>query len=208
MRRGCARSLPGRPARPARRDRRRHHAVSRCGARDQVVARRRGRRQHAARPRRRRAADAVRVAEAGHRGARRPADAAAGARSEEHRRADAAQHGGGDGRRRLPGHRRGAQAGRQGERDRRARDVAALRDGLRLRRGDQLDLGRALLAASAQLHRSPDPPGRPGVLRHHPVVHGLPHVLLPDVQRRTRDARAAHRVPARHANGWIARSSC
>ena len=56
----------------------------------------------------------------GHRRARRAADDAAGARGEEHRRADAAQHGGGDGRRRLPGHRRGAEARRQGERDRRA----------------------------------------------------------------------------------------
>ena len=34
-------------------------------------------------------------------------------------------------------------------------------------------------------------PGRPGVLRHHPVVHGLPHVLLPDVQRRPGDRAAA-----------------
>ena len=27
-------------------------------------------------------------------------------------------------------------------------------------------------------------PGRPGVLRHHPFVHGLPHLLLPHLQRR------------------------
>ena len=44
------------------------------------------------------------------------------------------------------GHRRGAQARRPGIADRRARHQAPLRDGLRLRRGDQLDLGRALLA--------------------------------------------------------------
>ena len=75
-----------------------------------------------------------------------------------------------------------------------ARHQAPLRDGLRLRRGDQLDLGRALQPASAQLHRPPDPPGRPGVLRHHPVVHGLPHLLLPHLQRRARDRAAAHRV--------------
>ena len=87
-------------------------------------------------------------------------------------------------------------------RDRRARDRAALRDGLRLRRGDQLDLGRALLAASAQLHRPPDPPGRPGVLRRHPVVHGLSHLLLPHVQRRPRDARRSAPPTARRANGW------
>ena len=76
---------------------------------------RRGRCRSAARPRRRRAADAVRAAEARNRRARRPADAARGARGQEHRRADPAQHGGGDGRRRLPGHRRGAEARRQGK---------------------------------------------------------------------------------------------
>ena len=38
-------------------------------------------------------------------------------------------------------------------------------------------------------------PGRPGVLRHHPVVHGLSHVLLPHVQRRHGDRAAARRVP-------------
>jgi Xaa-Pro dipeptidase len=70
-----------------------------------------GRRRHAARPRRGRAAHAVRAAEAGDRGARRPAGAAAGARGEEHRRAHAAQHGVRDGRRRVPGHRGGAEAG-------------------------------------------------------------------------------------------------
>ena len=56
------------------------------------------------------------------------------------------------------------------------------------------DLRRALQPASAQLHRPPDPPGRPGVLRHHPVVHGLSHLLLPHLQRRPRDAVAADRV--------------
>ena len=39
-------------------------------------------------------------------------------------------------------------------------------------------------------------PGRPGVLRHHPLVHGLPDVLLPHVQRRLRDARPDRRVQA------------
>ncbi len=45
----ASRSLPRRPARTARRGRRRHHAVPRRGARDQVAARRGGRRRHAAR---------------------------------------------------------------------------------------------------------------------------------------------------------------
>src|SRR5437660_393750 len=66
---------------------------------------------------------------------------------------------------------------------------------LGLRRGDQFHFGRALLAAPAQLHRPPHPPRRPGLLRHHPVVHGLSHLLLPDVQCRPRDCSAAHRVP-------------
>ena len=94
--------------------------------------------------------------------------------------------------------------GVQRERDRRAGDQAPLRDGLRLRRGDQRDLGRALQPASAQLHRPPDPPRRPGVLRHHPVVHGLSHVLLPHVQRRPRDA--SQRTAYRKAREWMDRA--
>ena len=37
-------------------------------------------------------------------------------------------------------------------------------------------------------------PGRPGVLRHFAVVHGLPHLLLPHVQRGPRHAGAARRL--------------
>ena len=51
-------------------------------------------------------------------------------------------------------------------------------------------------------------PGRPGVLRHHPVVHGLPHVLLPDVQRRHGDARRSATPTAGRASGWTAPSTC
>ena len=39
-------------------------------------------------------------------------------------------------------------------------------------------------------------PRRPGVLRHHPLVHGLPDVLLPHVQRRRRHALPDRRVQA------------
>ena len=39
-------------------------------------------------------------------------------------------------------------------------------------------------------------PGRPGVLRHHPFVHGLSHLLLPHVQRRPCHAAATRRLPA------------
>src|SRR6202165_1554245 len=110
------------------------------------------------------AADAVRAAESRHRGARQPAGDAGSARSQEHRRDHAAQHGRGDGGRGLPGHRRGAEARRAGVADRGARHQASLRDGLGLRRGDQLDFRRALLAAPAQFYRPPDPAGRSGVL--------------------------------------------
>ena len=39
-------------------------------------------------------------------------------------------------------------------------------------------------------------PGRPGVLRHHPLLHGLPNLLLPHVQRGLRDTAAARRLQA------------
>ena len=61
--------------------------------------------------------------------------------------------------------------------------------------------GRALQPASAQLLRPPDPAGRPGVLRHHPVVQRLSHVLLPHVQRRLRDAVAARCL--QEGRDWI-----
>ncbi len=79
-------------------------------------------------------------------------------------------------------------------RDRRARGGPLVRDGLRLRRGDQLDRRRALLAASAQFHGPLDSPRRPGVLRRHPLVHRLSHVLLPHVRGRPRDGAATHGV--------------
>jgi hypothetical protein len=56
------------------------------------------------------------------------------------------------------------------------------------------DFGRALCAAPAQLHRSVDPAGGPGILRHHPVLHGLSHLLLPDIQCRARYRGAAGRI--------------
>ena len=50
--------------------------------------------------------------------------------------------------------------------------------------------------ASAQLHRPHHSPGRPGLLRHPAVLHGLPHLLLPHLQRRPRHRRAARRLQA------------
>src|SRR5258706_563731 len=75
------------------------------------------------------------------------------------------------------------EAARQGIRDLRIGDEPALRHGFGLCRGDQRDFGRALLAASAQFHRPAHPAWGPGVLRYHPVVHGLQDVLLPHLQR-------------------------
>ncbi len=57
-------------------------------------------------------------------------------------------------------------------------------------------LGRALQPAPAQFHRPHAAPRRPGVLRHPAGVHGLPHLLLPYLQRRARDARSARRLQA------------
>ena len=81
-------------------------------------------------------------------------------------------------------------------RDRRARAADSVRAGLRAGRGDQRRLGRPLQPASARLLRPPAAAGRPGLLRHHPLVHGLPDVLLPHVQRRHRLAVAARRLQA------------
>ena len=65
---------------------------------------------------------------------------------------------------------------------------------LRRRGGDQRHLRRALQSAPAQFHRPHDAPGRPGLLRHPAELHGLPHLLLPHLQRRPRHARAARRL--------------
>ena len=62
------------------------------------------------------------------------------------------------------------------------RQQGPLRDGLGVRRGRQRDLGRALQPASPRVHRPRAAPGRPGLLRHPPQLHGLPHVLLPHVR--------------------------
>ena len=53
-----------------------------------------------------------------------------------------------------------------------------------------------LQPAPPRLLRPAPATGRSGVLRHHPLVHGLPDVLLPHVQRRRRQSRAARRVQA------------
>ncbi len=57
-------------------------------------------------------------------------------------------------------------------------------------------VGGALQPASAQLLRPADPPGRSGLLRHHPVLQRLPDLLLPHVRGRPVDTGAAGRLQA------------
>ena len=99
-------------------------------------------------------------------------------------------------RRRLRGDLPHAPAGRLRARDRRARPPVALRAGLGARRSGERGLGRPVQPASARLLRPAAAPGGPGLLRHHPLVHGLSHVLLPHVQRRRCQPRADRRVQA------------
>ena len=157
---------------------------------------RRGRRGHAARRRHRRAADARRAGRRGHHGPRRPAGHARRPRGQVDRRDHAAQHRLRDGRRRLPVHLRAAQAGRPRERARGRRHARPVRHRLGARRQHQRGLGRALQPAPARLHRPDHPARRPGLLRHHPHVHRLQDLLLPDVRRRQGERRPARRVQA------------
>ena len=102
----------------------------------------------------------------------------------------AAEHGLRDGRLRLRRALSGDEAGLPRERLRRARQQGALRARLGARRGRERDLRRALLAASARVHRSDAAAGRARILRHPPRVQRLSHVLLPHVRRRLRLAQS------------------
>ena len=127
---------------------RRHRADGRADGvgspRDQGNAGGRRGRRPAGRRRHRRAPVPVRDAAAGSARGRRPAAHAGRASDQVQRRDHAAQPGRGDGRRRLPGHRRGAEAGDPRERDRRPGQQTALRHGLRAGRGDQRRVGGAV----------------------------------------------------------------
>ena len=86
--------------------------------------------------------------------------------------------------------------GRHRARDRRRGPAPAVRARLRAGGGDQRRLRRPLQPAPARLLRPAAAPGRPGLLRHHPLVHGLPDVLLPHVLRRRREPGPARRLQA------------
>ena len=75
------------------------------------------------------------------------------------RRDHAVDPGGRDGRRRLPGHLRGPEARRPRERDRRARQPAALCHGVGPGRGGERDLRGTVQPPPPQLHRPADPSG-------------------------------------------------
>ena len=135
-----------------------------------------GRRRH------RRAAVPLRDAAAGPARRRRPAAHARRPGDQVRRRDHAAHPGRRDGRRRLPGHRRGAEA-RAYARTRSSRwPTSASTRWVRTRSRRSTRLGGAVQPAPAQLHRPADPPGRPGVLRHHPLLQRLPDLLLPHLR--------------------------
>ena len=171
------------------------------------VLKRGRRRRHAARRRPGRDVRLPRAPARRHRRPRRAAGHDARARDQEPGRDHAADPGVRDGRRRVPGHLRVPEARRPRERGGGARARAPVRDGLRVRRGGQLDRRRALQPASARVLRPADPAGRPGVLRHHPREQRLPDLLLPDLRRRPRDARRSGTRSRARASGWTPRST-
>ena len=116
-------------------------------------------------------------------------------------------HAAGDRRRRLRADLRAAAPGRARAPDRRGGAAAAVRARLRAGRGDQRRLRRPLQPAPARLLRPAAAPGRPGVLRHHPLVHGLPDVLLPHVLRGRRHASPSSTPTSSAASGSTRRSS-
>ena len=167
-----------------------------CRARDQGCTRRCRRRHGAARRRSRRDRRVPRAAGCRTECRRWPAGDDDGPRDQELRRDHPSHAGLRDGRRRLPEHLRDAQTGHAGVRHRRDGPRPALRDGLGVRRGHQLDRRRALFAPPARVLRPAHPPGRPGVLRHHPRLQWLPHLLLPHVRRRSGESGSARCLQA------------
>ena len=66
---------------------------------------------------------------------------------------------------------------------------------------------RALQPAPARLLRPDHPARRPGVLRHHPDLHRLQDLLLPDVRRRQGARTRSATRTSRRASGSTPRSS-
>ena len=69
------------------------------------------------------------------------------------------------------------------------RQQSSLRSRLGIRRRRERDFRRALQPASARFFRSRAAPRRPGLLRHPAFLHGISHLLLPQLHHRLRIAR-------------------
>jgi hypothetical protein len=174
---------------------------------DRAADPRRGHGRHAGGRRLCRDGDVPRASGRRSQGRRRPADHAGRPRDQELGRDPASDAGRQHGRWRLSHDLRGAEAGRARERHRRAVEQAALRDGQRTtsRRSTRSQ------ASGATRIRTTSPTGyfRPGDQAFFdipPVLSGLSHLLLPDLQHRARDARAERRLCERRANGSTPRS--
>ena len=161
---------------------------------------RRGRGEAGGRPRRDRGLP--RAPGGGPEGRRRPAGDDAGPRDQEPRRDRPPDPGLRDGRRRLSRHLRDAEARDPRVRRRGAGPQPPVRDGLGVRRGHQLDRRRTVQPAPARVQRSADPAGGPGVLRHHPRLQRLSHLLLPHLRRRAR-ATQAQRDAFKQSREWM-----
>ena len=132
---------------------------------------------------------------------------ARGAAAEERGRAGAARPGGRDRRRGLRGDLPMLRPGVTENQVVAAAMKLLFELGSRARRGDQRDLRRPLRAAPAHVLRSAAASRRSGVLRHHPRLQRLPHLLLPDLQRRLRDAGADATPTSAAASGSTTRST-
>ena len=193
---GARVELAGRRHLDARGDAARDRRARRAGRPHPARAGRARARRRAAGDRPDRHGDAVLAAAPGDRDGRRAARDDAGAGDQDGGGDRAARARRGDRRRGLRGDLPPAAARRARARDRATRHALPVRARLGAGRGDQRRLGRPLQPASARLLGPPAAARRPGVLRRHPLVHGLPDVLLPDVQRGRRDALADRRLQA------------
>ena len=151
--------------------------------------------------------DPLLAATPGHRDRRRPAGDDARPRHQDGGGDRAARARGRDRRRGLRGDLPDASPGRARARGRGNGDGGALRARLGAGRGDQCRLGRPLQSAPSRVLRPAAAARRPGVLRHHPLVHGLPDVLLPHVQRRLASRSRSSTRTSSAASGSTTRSS-
>ena len=188
--------LPRRGVPDARRDARRDRDPGQPRRPDRARAARKRPRARAGRHRHDRHGHAQRPAPGGRGDGRRLAGDAVRPRAQDARRDRPARARRDDRRRRLRGDLPDAAAGGDGVRDRRPCDALPVRARLGAGGGHQRGVGPALEPAPARVLRPPPAPGGHRVLRHHPLVHGLPDVLLPLLQRRRGQPVPARRLQA------------